>query len=329
LEFAGDWSAPGLAGSLSLSANNPGTDIDVLAGKAFVATNSTTQSLPDLYIADVLSISSPGLLGSLNTGPGLQALQVVGKYVYAANTSVNGQLQVIDISNPSVPVLMNNKQMPGVSGTTGVGKSIYYFNHKVLVGLAKTTGPELHVWDVSTPISPVWLGSYETNTSINDIYANGNVAYLTLAEGKQLLMVDITNPAHMVELGNFVPSGSTVQSGQSLAVLGTQAVLGRAAGLPAAGYKELSVLDVSHPTAISQAVAVDANISFYALFIRNGLLFASTNDSGGEFKIYDMAHNLNPVSAVHTSGQITGLDCEGEVFYAAQNSQPQLQIITH
>ncbi len=218
--------------------------------------------------------------------------------------------------------------MPGVSGGTGIGKSLYYFNRKVLVGLAKTTGPELHIYDVSNPISPVWQGSFETNTSVNDIYVNTNTAYLTLAEGKQLLVLNITDPAHPVELGSFTPAGAFSQSGQSAAVLGNNAVLGRAAGLPAAGYKELIALDLTNPSAPISQTEFDANLSFYSLFIRGGLLFAAANDASGEFKIYNLNNNLSLVGSANSSGQIVALDCEDEVFYAAQSGQPQLQIIS-
>lgn len=321
LYFSNSWQNPELVSSASLSANNPATDVDVNNNLVYVSSNSATQSLEDLSVFDVSNLNSPELKNKINTGPGLAAIHKAGKYIFAANDGVSDQLEIINVENPNSLGPTIKIKVPNFNGqpSDGKGNSIFYYQNKIFLGLTKNNGPELHVYDVSNPQFPYWLGAYETNTAVTGIYVFNNIAYLALADGKLLDVLDISNPSNISELTHYSPSGSTSQSAQSVGGLGDKVFLGRAGGLPALGYKELIMLNKNTPPAIM--AEYDLNASVRGMFVRSGLIFLSTNESNKELQIF----NFSPPGSSFLSGldlpaPATGIDCEGDnLFLSLEN----------
>lgn len=328
LGFSGDWNHPVLRGALSAGANNPATDVDVINSKAYVSANGSTQSMYDFFVADAADLDHPNIIKAINTGPGLNSLQVVGSYVFAANSSINGQLQIIKITNPNNPtVMLNVKLMDAASG--GVGGSIFYASGKVYIGTPKNDGPELYVYDVSNPLSPQFLGEFEIGSGVNKIYVYGNYAYLATGDINKFRILKIDDPGHIQEVGDFSDVGGTAQSGESVAMLGGQAVFGRAGGLPGVHIPELYLLDINNPQSIQNLDFTDVNMSINDIFLRGGLAFLATNKTGGEFQVYNYANNqLAYFSSATLTASAVALDCEGENFFLALSGNPALQIIS-
>ena len=70
----------------------------------------------DFFVIDATDGENPVIIGSINTtNQGLLALDVAGNYAYAANnTSADDeQLQVIDISSSTNPVVVAEYTLPG------------------------------------------------------------------------------------------------------------------------------------------------------------------------------------------------------------------------
>jgi hypothetical protein len=132
---------------------------------------------------------------------------------------------------------------------------------------------------------------------------------------------------HITEAGFFSPSGSNVQSAQTLAVLGNNAILGRAGGLPNLGYKELYWLNVSTTSAISVIAESDLNASLHGSFVRDGLIFGAFRQTGSEFKIFSLAPALKKISDFPLPYYPLSLDCEFQNIYLSLENQPQLQIL--
>ena len=326
--FSGNWHNPVLRGMVDVGSGNPATDVDAMSGKVYVTTNGSTASMPDLFIIDSNDLGHPSIIKSLNTGPGLNALQVAGDYAFAANSSINGQLQIIKITDPNNPtVMLNVKFADAASG--GVGSSIFYSNGKVYIGTPKNDGPEFYVYNVQNPLAPIFLGEFEVGSGVNKIYVYGNYAYVATGDINRLRILNISNPAHITEDGDFSDVGGTAQSGESVAMLGGTAVFGRAGGLPSAGIPELYLLDVTNPLSIAKSAAADVNMSVNDIFLRGGLAFLATNKSGGQFEVYNYAGGqLNFLSSAALPSDAVALDCDGQNFFVAQNGSQILQIIS-
>lgn len=322
LNFSGSWELPVLKGSLNLGLGNEALDLDVHNKKVYITANFSPVSQRDFFIVEVADQNTPVLISSLHTGPGLFAVHVAGDYAFVANATLTNQFQVISIADINNPILVKTYKIPGVTGTggAGVGKSIFYLNKKVYIGLTKATGSEFHILDVTIPNSPVWLGAFETNTVVSSIFVKDGLAYLATGEGNQFRILDVSNPANIFELGSL---GWLSQSGQSVAVLGKQAVFGRAGGLPNSGQHEIFLLDVENKTLPTSIFSLDLNVSIRDIFWRDGLVFLATNKPGAEFQVFKKFNNsLIFISSLNLGSSATALDCEDEsMFVLSENGK--------
>lgn len=307
------------------------TDIDVVGNLAFVSVNNANLSDQDLFVMKIKVDNSLELIGSLNTGPGIDAIAVAGDYIYVANTSINSQLQIIDIANPLIPILIKNYKLPNISGTNAVAHSILYQDEKVYLGTVKTTGPEFNIIDVTNKISPQLLGSYEANTEINNILVDRDVAYITTPNQQQLRLLDIRNPNMPILASTFSDSGFEAQDGRSIDVLGNNVFFGRTVG----GFNnpsnhELYNISKKIDNTLLKTSSVDLAASSRVIIYRNGHLFVGTNDPSKEWQIWkvDQSQALVFKSLIDLSASVVAVDCQDQQFFVAlENSR--IEILGH
>lgn len=338
--LSGNWATPQLLGTADIGSNNAGTDVDVIAKKAYITANSSTASKHDFYVIDVTDPNLPNLpiLGSINTGPGLATIHVVGNYAYVANISTVTQLQVIDISSPGIPVLVASLDVT-LAGDTAVGNSIFYSNKKIYLGLSKSTGPEFHVIDVSNPLSPAKKASFETNTQVGAIILKNNVAFLAVPDDplsiapEQLRILDVSqaNSGIISQINTFSHPNAITMSGAGLyiSIDGDTLYLGRA-GLNSAHNPEFFSLNITIPNNVTPINSKYTGSSVNAIIIRDDLAFIATGDTNLDFQIWDLnnlgsgtpygSKNIDPISP-------GGIDCEDNTIYVVQKNQKAFQIV--
>lgn len=349
--LSGDWTHPQLLGTADVGQNNGGTDVDVLSKKAYVTADASDANKGDFYIVDV---SDPNLSnlpvfnpGGLNTGPGLSAVHVAGRYAYVANMSTTAQLQVIDISTPSSPFVAASLKVTA-PGETAVGESIFYANKKVYLGLDRpaASGREFYVIDVSSPLSlsaSSIKASFEVNSKVSAITVKNGIAYLAVPDdpstsgvSEQLKVLDVSRADSGIisPLSPFGPNPSTM-SGEGLYVSkdGKTLYLGQGGANPG-NNPEFFSLNIANPGSISQInskyIPTSSNVTVNAIAVRSNLVFLWTSDTNLGFQIWDL-NNLSspaPYGALNTQQTPTGgFDCEGNIVYTAQRSNKALQII--
>lgn len=342
--LTGDWTHPKLLGSVDIGSNNIGTDVDVLNKIAYVTADASDASKDDFYVVDVSNpnLTNLPILGSINTGPGLDAVTVFGKYAYVADVSTVNQLQIIDISTPSSPRVVASLDITGPSDTA-VGNSIFYSAGKVYLGLTKSTGPEFYVIDVSNPLQPVKKASFEIDSQINAITVKNNIAYLSVPDdpltpstSEQLKILDVSQAdTGVISFVNiFAPNPSTM-SGKSAYISkdGKTLYFGEG-GANSANKQEFFELNVVNPNSIVQTgskyISTSRNVTVDAIIVRSNLAFLWTSDSSQDFQIWDL-NNLSsalPYASLNTLQTAAGgMDCEGNLIYASQQGNIALQII--
>lgn len=339
---------------------NQGTDLDVIKRDghtyAFLTSKKPPTSEPDFWIVDVTSPASTFLTidpviepdQGLETGPGLVKIDVAKNnatgrwYAYVANYDSVDQLQIIDVTDVTAPFVVPCAvcTLPGVAGADPQGRSIFFYNDRVYIGTHRTAGHEFHIYDVSDPTSPVWLGSRELNHNINDIMVRDDLAYLaTSGDAQELTVLDVSNPASIQppfvfgvpDLWRFDAPGT--QDGTSLYLIGNKVYLGRARGT--SSEHDFFVLDVSNPTVSIPSLGsvwLDMNPSgakVEAIVIIGNLAFIGTSDSGEEFQVWNIA---NPASILNCSKYnfpeaATGLDFVDNLVYSSVKSNNALRII--
>ena len=152
--------------------------------------------------SDVLMLSSSTGASTAGASPfgmggSMARFTIVNDYLYAVSQSA---LNVVSIVNGENPVFSNKVQI-------GWGiETLYPFNNRLFIG--STTG--MFIYDISTPTSPVKLGSFTHVRSCDPVIADNNHAFVTLRSGtacqgfnEQLDVLDITNLSNPVLIKTY------------------------------------------------------------------------------------------------------------------------------
>ena len=367
--LSGDWSSPKahlytlsssslLPTSARIAASNIIGPIDAYHKRLYVGDVSrTAKSNDSLFIFDISNPTAPSYIGSTNNDPlsidGLNALIVADTRVYVANAhdanfktcrpgSNCSQLQIFDVTNPStipspINFLLPTSSSPYVLGNItssgqAIGKSIFYKDSYVYLGLSKTaSGPEFNIIDVSSSTKPRWIGGYTVGASINQIYIKDSYAYLaTDNKSKELIVLDVHNPSNPTFVGSFDPVGtSNFEVGESIYIVGTTAYLGMSNAI---GSPELYTLNVSDPTTPTVLAKKVLGSSIFGLLARDSILLALTSTAQKMF-MFDASNTkaITPFGVpTNVSGVGVAIDCEGNYIYgtSVSGSQGNLFIIS-
>lgn len=321
--LGGNWNNPQTLGSIDLGAGESATDLDVVNKIVYMTAIASDPKKADFFVVDATNGQSPSIISSIDTGPGLNALDAAGSYAYAAQNKTSNQLQVISISDKNNPTSTSQYTLPGVSGAGAVGWSIFYYNSKVYVGTKNASGPEFHIIDVSNPASPTEVGSYEVGADVNKIVVRNSTAYLaTTKTSSQLLILDVSNPSSITKIGSYNSSANA----NSLHLVGSKLYLGLAQN----ASSELRVLDISNASSVSVLGSAEIGSDINDLTVRDYLAFLATSDSNNEFQVWDISNdaNINKVSSFNFPQVANGIDYEDNLVYVAVRSNDGLRIIT-
>ncbi len=212
--------------------SNPSTDLEARNGYVYLTTDSTISSSPDFYIINIRDPENPLILSSLNTGPGLSAIEVAGPYVFVARASTVSQLQIIDIHDRTNPIVISELKLPlPTSSTTApFATSIFYHKGYVYLGTTKWNGAEFSVINVDDVRAPIVVGQFETGTLINDIYVRDDIVFLATSDEKQVRVLNISDTSNPTLINSFSPSGWQTQEGKTIEYFEGGYSLGRTVG---------------------------------------------------------------------------------------------------
>jgi len=323
--LTGDWLHPVTLGSIDLGPGNSTSDLDVKNKIVYISAISSSTAKPDFFIINATNGQAPSITSSIDTGVGLNALDVAGTYAYLAQNDVTNQLQIIDVSNLSAPAINSLFTLPGVTGTGAVGNTIYFFSKKIYIGTKTATGPEFHIIDVSNPNVPTELGSYEVGADVNKIVILNGKAYLATSDNsKELLVLNVSDPTNITSAGSFNNTGN--DDGKSVFVVGTKAYLGMSGGT-----STFRILDVTNPASITAYSSTSlGNVSINDMYIRDTLAFLGTDNANSEFQVWNISNPSAPTNwSTFNFPQIANsVDYEDNLVYVGVRSNDAFRIIT-
>jgi hypothetical protein len=325
---SGDWTVPQVVGSVDIGMDNAGTGVVVRGAKVYLSADSGTQAKEDLFVIDVANSYNPQIVSKINTGPGIRSIVQTGRYVYAANTSVNAQLQIIDVFNMENPFLVAEFKLPhpDASTTPGIPRSIYFKDDVIYLGTTKNTGKELHLINVSNPLAPQYIAGIETDTQVSGIEIIDNILYLATPTIHQVRAIDVNS---LSSLNAVSLSGWQTQEGKSLYRFINELYVGRSVG----GFNNKDnheLFSFNHSTTTSLAAgyaSVDVASSVNALIVRSPYIFAGTSDPAKEFQVWDSG-SLSLLTTMDLVGQITDVTCGGSYIYAALQNSTALVVLS-
>lgn len=358
----GEWDNPDSYGSVDLSgADGTGVDVYRINGTryAFITADPSSPATEDFMVVDVSdpnTLNSSDIVSKINTGPGLNGVVIGKAHAYAIQNKNTQQLQIIGVADPSSPAIAASITLPNITFTCSppskpclAGKSIVYYNDKVYVGtsyianlaLPATENNEFHIFDVSIPASPAWLGSFNVDHNVNDIEVRGNYAYLaTSDDAGELTIVDVSNPAAPVVAGKFdaqtTVGGASDEDGWSVDVVGNYAYLGRER-VNGGNERDFYILDISNPASVSivgsKVVGMTSGSNIYVSGIakQGNYAFLSTTDSNKPFFVLNIADPANPVNysacGLNFSQVTRGLKYLDNLVFLANRSNDILRIV--
>ncbi len=219
---------------------------------------------------------------------------VAGNYAFIAD--YNSGLKVVDISDPTGPVLAGSYDTAG--NPTGIAVSGDY-------AFITNLSEGLQVFDISDPLNPALAGAYDTPGNPLKVAISGNYAFVADADSG-LQVVDIRDPTNPTLAGNYSAAGGQTRD---VAVDGDYAYVAN----------ELAhlVIDIRNP-------ANPALAGFYTTIGNpNGIAvsgdYAYVSETGGALLVIDISDPANPASAgIHyTPAQAMDVVISGDYAYVA------------
>jgi hypothetical protein len=249
-------------------------------------------------------------------------------------TSVYRGLEVVDVAEPSAPVVvasapphgwvkgialrgsiayaacsegglrvldLADPQGPAILATAGADRGAYDLD---LVGQHALTCTDrgLRVVDVSVPESPVGVGFVETAENPTAVAGSGGFAYV--ANGTSgLKVVDVSDPTAPVVVGSLDTPGDA----QDVAIHGSTAYI-------ADGSGGLRVVDIEDPT--MPAPVWRSSDPAYACHVHSEHLYAGGN--GHEVSVFLIAdpHAPEMVGSIEVSDSVHAIAAHNEYLYA-------------
>ncbi|MES3005824.1 MAG: hypothetical protein V4664_02660 [Patescibacteria group bacterium] len=339
------------------------TDIDVIKRGnntyALLTSKSGSISQDDFWIVDVTNPSSPQKVAGLDTGEDLNALDVVGDYVFVASASTTAQLQVIDISTIASPNVVATRSLTGptCSGKKGkkdltcVGRTLYYYNERIYFLTLDTESEndsELHIFNTTTPSNPGEYGNgIDLGFLANDIIVRGNYAYVASSKDNgELIVGDVSVPAAPVEVATYNLDGTG--DATALYVLGKRLYIGREDDT-FGGADEFLIFNIttfSNPVEITSQdfdlklcydkshkaqKCLSPNNSIEGIIVSGNFAFISTSDQTNSFQVWQVLNDVitprSTCNAINYAEKTTSMDYQDNRIFVSKESNTALIII--
>ncbi|MCF6330430.1 MAG: hypothetical protein L3I99_02630, partial [Sulfurimonas sp.] len=174
------------------------------------------------------------IIGSVDTPSGAYGVTLSADGTKAFVADYHSGLQIIDISNPTAPVIIGSVDTPGRAYKVTISTD----GTKAFVADANSG---LQIIDISDPTAPVIIGSVDTPGWAFEITisTDGTKAFVADADSG-LQIIDISDPTAPVTIGSVDTPGYA--NGVTLSTDGTKAFV-------ADGSSGLQIIDISDPTA--------------------------------------------------------------------------------
>jgi len=248
-----------------------------------------------LKIFDVSNLSNVQQIGQLPITGFPYRVSVKGDYVFVANSTSNtgGGMQIIDVSDPAVPVLVSS--YTAYADFVAVGENV-----AAITG----GGRPLSILDVSDIANPQLKTDYKLPLSVNEICVNGDMAF-TGSNGFRVF--DVSDKTKPEQIGYNETAGDMAAVSGSLAVY-----IPKSMGAP----NPINIMDISDPTNPVKRGHYIASAMTYDLDLVGNYAFVACWWDG--FRVINFENPDSPTQAAHKFGWVNGNSVPGVDFCYVQ-----------
>lgn len=298
------------------------TDIDVVGSYAYITSNVAHASSSDLFILNIEDPTNVKLVSEIDTGPGLNALHAGGQYVYVANSSVNAQLQIIDVGEETLPRLVNSYRIPGEYGSsTPIGISVFYKKGAIILGTDKSDIGELHYIDVTRPQEPRHVDTEEIGHGVNDIFAFKQDVYIASPHRDEMKSFTLSSSGNMTPFSSYNDPGATGNGKRVWLFLGSL-LLGKTKTFNK--DELLSLVATSSPTV---DIRIPLGVSVHGVIQYGDIIFTILNRTNDGFLIFHKGIRVN-LPPINFAGAPINFDCDRDLFVVISEKSSILTFIT-
>ncbi|RJQ34020.1 hypothetical protein C4566_02735 [Candidatus Parcubacteria bacterium] len=172
--------------SLDLAANE--TEIYIIQGSK-------------LYSFSVDNPNPPQYLDDISVDDNATEIYLSENYVYVATQDDDKELQIIEVTNPANLSPTGQYDLPGALK----GTDIFVRGTRAFISTQNNgSGAEFFIFDVSTPSTPLLLGSYEVNETVHSFSIVGPYALVgTNFLNEELVVLDVSFPQTINMVSGF------------------------------------------------------------------------------------------------------------------------------
>lgn len=302
---AGSWSSPAEQSSFDIAGVEDGLKLQVKNNYAYVIINSPSNNLITIDVSDPVSPSLASIV-SIQNNP--TNIAIAGNLIYISSRDDNGELQIFDISNPSLPVARGVLNLAGIADGLGV----YAAGSAVYLTRDSSSENEFYIINALNPNSPTLTGSVNLNGGGREVVVSGTKAYIASSNDmEEMQVVDITVPALPVMVGGLNISGETDGLSIAISSVSPTIVLGAADGL---AY----LINVTNPLipALLSAYNAGGAVNDVSLGIGDTYAFIASANASAEFQVVNISNLSSPLGI----GSVNTAPLAG-IFYSNTNER--------
>lgn len=338
--IVGNWAIPALDSSLDLTIANSGANaangLSLALSGNYIYLGRANSAGTELFSLDVSNTASPTLCANCQRelGGDVNDIVINGNYAYIASTNNSQELQIINISSPtllSTAALTSFNLTAGNSGNANADAIALGISGSNLY-MIRNGGNEFIKFDISTPSSPTLIGTNAglTGTPTGMVIV-GNYALVTSDDNAaEVQVINLTTLARDAVFD--LNSGNNPANAISITNAGGNRIL---VGRVSSGAPELYSIDISNPTSLVLKSTFEIGADVISISYGNNLIFLGTSEATNDFLVLNGA-NLDSLPALPAFGSLniataprevlydTGMD---RVFTADANSSSEFLII--
>lgn len=149
--------------------------------------------------------------------------------------------------------------------------------------------PEFFIYDVSIPVSPVYLGAFEVGSTITDMAVSGDFVYLsTTDDSRELDIINVGNKASPSREGSYDATGSI--DANAVSIFGNMVYLGR---LQNTGT-EFFVIDVAISTSPTLSSSLEIGTDVNDIKADNTDVYLATSSNTAELVSINVSNPNSP-----------------------------------